>query len=391
MLLSAARVVTHLGDPLGITVASAADGRRAPRDGPAPDGPVRRGRPARGPRAVHRAQGGRRPGPAGVRRAGRLRVRAELPLRPRARRLRLLAEHRGGGRALLRPPAGLARPSRSCRAARRRQPGAARRALPVGRARGAGPRARLDGRVHLAVLGLARRGARRRGAVRAGARARAASRERRRDPAEDLRRIAFCLERALEPSYRVKAFRTAAAVVDRTPARGAGRPRGGGDARRAVGHRQGDRARRHRVAARRGAGLPAPGRDPRRHAGRRGRRAAARRPARRLPRALRLERRRLPDRGDGPSRRGGSATTTSCSPTTRRGSPSPAACHRTGCASSSTWSPRSTSTWRRSASSPASSATSTRTAPSTRSPRCSPGSTSSWPACTASCGCRARR
>ena len=35
-----------------------------------------------------------------------------------------------------------------------------------------------------------------------------------RDPAEDLRRIAFCLERALEPSYRVKAFRTAAATVD---------------------------------------------------------------------------------------------------------------------------------------------------------------------------------
>ena len=39
-----------------------------------------------------------------------------------------------------------------------------------------------------------------------------------RDPAQDLRSIAFCLERALEPSYRVKAFRTAAAVVDRTPA-----------------------------------------------------------------------------------------------------------------------------------------------------------------------------
>ena len=38
-----------------------------------------------------------------------------------------------------------------------------------------------------------------------------------RDPAADLRRIAFCLERALEPSYRVKAFRTAAEVVDRTP------------------------------------------------------------------------------------------------------------------------------------------------------------------------------
>jgi putative hydrolase len=34
-----------------------------------------------------------------------------------------------------------------------------------------------------------------------------------RDPTADLRAIAFCLERALEPSYRVKAFRTAAAIV----------------------------------------------------------------------------------------------------------------------------------------------------------------------------------
>jgi len=39
-----------------------------------------------------------------------------------------------------------------------------------------------------------------------------------RDAAADLRSIAFCLERALEPSYRVRAFRTAAATVDRTPA-----------------------------------------------------------------------------------------------------------------------------------------------------------------------------
>ncbi len=38
-----------------------------------------------------------------------------------------------------------------------------------------------------------------------------------REPAQDLRAIAFCLERALEPSYQVLAFRTAAAVVDRTP------------------------------------------------------------------------------------------------------------------------------------------------------------------------------
>ena len=37
-----------------------------------------------------------------------------------------------------------------------------------------------------------------------------------RDPAADLRRIAYCLERAQEPSYRVRAFRTAAGVVDRT-------------------------------------------------------------------------------------------------------------------------------------------------------------------------------
>ncbi len=38
-----------------------------------------------------------------------------------------------------------------------------------------------------------------------------------RDAAADLRQIAFCLERALEPSYRVKAFRTAAGVLDELP------------------------------------------------------------------------------------------------------------------------------------------------------------------------------
>ena len=80
------------------------------------------------------------------------------------------------------------------------------------------------------------------------------------------------------------------------------------------------RPRVHRARAARG-----PGRD------RGGARAAAadahhpRRPARRPPQPLRLERRRPLDRGHGRGGPAASATPTRCSPTTRRASPSPAA------------------------------------------------------------------
>ena len=141
------------------------------------------------------------------------------------------------------------------------------------------------------------------------------------DPVAALRRIAFLLERRLADSYRIKAYRGAAATpADRaTPTRCA-------SARRAGTLRAAARASAPRPPAiveeclagrvpgvpHRAGGAP-PGRSPR--AARTYRAALRGRPAH----ALRLVRRRLADRGDGDDRDASSATSTSCSPTTRPG------------------------------------------------------------------------
>jgi putative hydrolase len=123
-----------------------------------------------------------------------------------------------------------------------------------------------------------------------------------RDPADDLRSIAFCLERALEPSYRVRAFRTAAAVVDRTPSDELARRAADGTLVELSGIGKvtalvvtESLAGEEPVYLRRVQTLGAT----------RCRRApaAAAAAAGRLPHAQRLVRRRLADRGDGPRRR----------------------------------------------------------------------------------------
>jgi hypothetical protein len=78
-----------------------------------------------------------------------------------------------------------------------------------------------------------------------------------RDPVEDLRSIAFCLERALEPSYRVRAFRTAAATVAATDATELQQRAANGTLVELPGIGKVTATVVTRVAGRRGAGLPA--------------------------------------------------------------------------------------------------------------------------------------
>ena len=120
------------------------------------------------------------------------------------------------------------------------------------------------------------------------------------EPADALRRIAFLLERSRAGTYRVKAFRGAAATVPATDPQELRARADAGTLRRPARHRQGDRGRGPRGAGRRDAPPTSPpwrsrppGRSPR----------AARRCGRPLRgdlhSPLRLVRRRLADRGDG--------------------------------------------------------------------------------------------
>ena len=144
-----------------------------------------------------------------------------------------------------------------------------------------------------------------------------------RDPVDDLRRIAFLMERAGTRHVPGPGVPPGRRRAGRDPGRLAATRVAARHAAPAARHRREDRGGGRPVAGRRAAGLPGgPGGGAARpstsgaaapgwtaDAGRRG---AAARAARRLPHPLHLVRRRLADRGDGASPPATSATSTWC-------------------------------------------------------------------------------
>ena len=163
-------------------------------------------------------------------------------------------------------------------------------------------------------------------------------------PVAALRRIAFLMERGREESRRIEAFRAAAATILPLADRRGGRPGRRGHAHRAARHRAQHQRGHRRRRARRGPGAAGQARG--RSTTARWRPAAASSAPRcgatstatpTGPTAARRSRR-------WPSPRSSSATTTSCSPTTRRGCASPTGSAPSGWPGSSAWSRRSTTT-----------------------------------------------